>query len=102
MSDFPRSLIEFQQRFSGEGACAKYLFAARWPQGFVCPGCGTSKAWELQTKPWTWECFLSHLVISHKSSLRNISANHIGNQTPFALAVIPKRLIMMVIVCRIK
>jgi hypothetical protein len=22
-------------------------------QGFVCPGCGTSKAWELQTKSWT-------------------------------------------------
>ncbi len=56
MSDFPRSLIEFQQRFSDEGACAKYLFAARWPQGFVCPGCSASKAWELQTKPWTWEC----------------------------------------------
>jgi hypothetical protein len=56
VSDFPRSLIEFQQRFSQEEACAKYLFAARWPQGFVCPGCGTSTAWELQTKPWTWEC----------------------------------------------
>ena len=56
MSDFPRSLIEFQRRFSDEEACAKYLFAARWPQGFVCPGCGMSKAWELQTKPWTWEC----------------------------------------------
>ena len=38
--DFPRSLIEFQQRFSDEEACAKYLFAARWPQAFVCPGCG--------------------------------------------------------------
>jgi Transposase zinc-ribbon domain len=56
VSDFPRSLIEFHQRFSDEEACAKYLFAARWPQGFVCPGCGTRKAWELQTKPWTWEC----------------------------------------------
>ena len=42
VSDFPRSLIEFQQRFSDEEACARYLFAARWPQGFVCPGCGTS------------------------------------------------------------
>jgi predicted RNA-binding Zn-ribbon protein involved in translation (DUF1610 family) len=56
VSDFPRSLIEFKQRFSDEEACAKYLFAARWPQGFVCPGCGKSKAWELQTKSWTWEC----------------------------------------------
>jgi len=56
VTDFPRSLIEFQQRFPDEAACAKYLFAARWPPGFVCPGCGTCKAWELQTKRWTWEC----------------------------------------------
>ena len=56
MTDFPRSLIEFQQRFPNEAACVEYLFAARWPQGFRCPGCGNGKAWQLQTKPWTWEC----------------------------------------------
>ena len=28
MSDFPRSLIEFQQRFGDEAACAQYLVAA--------------------------------------------------------------------------
>jgi hypothetical protein len=56
MTDFPRSLIEFQQRFADEAACVRYLYAARWPAGFVCPGCGGDKAWELQTKPWTWEC----------------------------------------------
>jgi hypothetical protein len=56
MIDFPGSLIEFQQRFPDEAACVKYLFAARWPEGFVCPGCGSIKAWELQTKAWTWEC----------------------------------------------
>ena len=56
MIDFPRSLIEFQQRFPDEAACVKYLVAARWPEGFVCPACGNSKAWALQTKPWTWEC----------------------------------------------
>ena len=56
MTDFPGSLIEFQQRFSDEAACVRYLFAARWPEGFVCPDCGTSKAWELQTKAWTPAC----------------------------------------------
>ncbi len=56
MTDFPRSVIEFQQRFPDEAACVKYLFAARWPEGFVCPACGNSKAWALQTKQWTWEC----------------------------------------------
>src|SRR5262244_2856038 len=56
MTDFPRSLLEFQQCFSDEAACAQYLAAARWPDGFVCPGCGGSKAWRLETKPWTYEC----------------------------------------------
>jgi hypothetical protein len=38
MTDFPRSLIEFQQRVGDEAACAQYLAAALWPNGFVCPG----------------------------------------------------------------
>lgn len=51
MIDFPRSLIEFPRRFSDERACADYLVATRWPEGFRCPACGRDKAWEL-----TWEC----------------------------------------------
>ena len=55
MTDFPRSLIEFQQHFPDEAA---YVDAcrARWPGRFACPGCGSSKAWALHTKAWTWEC----------------------------------------------
>jgi predicted RNA-binding Zn-ribbon protein involved in translation (DUF1610 family) len=56
MTDYPCSLLEFQQRFSDEAACAEYLAAARWPDGFVCPGCGSGKAWRLETKAWTYEC----------------------------------------------
>src|SRR5689334_15329940 len=56
MTDFPRSLIEFQQRFGDEAACAQYLVATRWPDGFVCPRCGGGKAWRLETKAWTYEC----------------------------------------------
>ena len=56
MPDFPRSLIDFQQRFPDEAACAAYLDAARWPNGFVCPSCGGVKAWALDTKAWTHEC----------------------------------------------
>src|ERR1700674_4935128 len=56
MTDFPRSLIEFQQRFGDEAACAQYLVAARWPDGFVCPRCGGGKAWRLETKARTYEC----------------------------------------------
>ena len=46
---FPRSLIEFQGRFATESACAQYLFERRWPEGFVCPGCGGGQAWLLNT-----------------------------------------------------
>jgi ISXO2-like transposase domain/Transposase zinc-ribbon domain len=56
MPDSPRSLTEFERRFGDEDTCAEYLAAARWPDGFVCPGCGGSKAWRLESKPWTYEC----------------------------------------------
>ena len=56
MTDVPGSLIAFQQHFPDEAACAAYLTAVRWPHGFVCPRCGHSKAWLLQTKAWTYEC----------------------------------------------
>ena len=56
MSDVPRSLSEFEQRFGDESACAEYLAKARWPNGFICPACGGGKAWQLKTKPWTYEC----------------------------------------------
>src|SRR5215813_4198108 len=53
---FPKSLIEFQRRFASESKCAEYLFERRWPDGFVCPGCGDGRAWFLKTKAFTYEC----------------------------------------------
>ena len=56
MPDFPRSILEFQRQFPDEAACAAWLAAGRWPEGFRCPVCGHDHAWELETKAWTWEC----------------------------------------------
>lgn len=56
MPDFPRSILEFQRQFPDEAACVAWLAAARWPDGFRCPGCGHDHGWELDTKAWTWEC----------------------------------------------
>jgi transposase-like protein len=39
IEDYPRTLMELEQRFSDEASCRGYLFALRWPQGFVCPAC---------------------------------------------------------------
>lgn len=40
------SLTEFTQRFGSEAQCQSVLIALRWPQGFVCPGCGHPHASE--------------------------------------------------------
>ncbi len=56
MSDHPSSLIAFQRHFPDDDACARYLAELRWPEGFVCPACGQRSAWQLRSKPWTYEC----------------------------------------------
>ena len=56
MTDFPRSLPEFQRHFPNEVACVDYLAAVCWPGGFRCPACGGGRAWRLSAKPFTWEC----------------------------------------------
>jgi transposase-like zinc ribbon protein len=40
MSDYPRTLLEFEQLFPDETACARHLERIRWPEGFECPFCG--------------------------------------------------------------
>jgi transposase-like protein/ribosomal protein L37AE/L43A len=45
MEDYPKTTIEFEQRFGTEEACLKYLAKIRWPDGFYCPRCGHKKAW---------------------------------------------------------
>lgn len=46
--DPPRNLLEFSRRFNSEGACEEYLFAARYPAGFICPKCGSRRGWFLK------------------------------------------------------
>jgi transposase-like protein len=46
--DYPQTIVEFRERFATEPACEHYVAALRWPDGFVCPECGTKKAWEMK------------------------------------------------------
>jgi hypothetical protein len=55
-TDKPMSRVAFDRRFPDNAACARHLASLRWPQGFVCPDCASDRGWELQTKPFTWEC----------------------------------------------
>ena len=44
---FPKTLCQFQSDFATEEACQQYLATCRWPDGFICPGCGHERAYEL-------------------------------------------------------
>jgi len=50
--DYPRTLLDLEQRFSNEEACKQYLFALRWPEGFVCPRCGGKAVWPMNRGLW--------------------------------------------------
>ncbi len=43
--DYPKTLLEFEDRFNTQAACLEYLRQLRWPNGFVCPRCGAGEAW---------------------------------------------------------
>ena len=48
MEDFPKTLIEFEDRFSTEKDCRDYLFQLRRSDSFSCPKCGKVKAWPIK------------------------------------------------------
>lgn len=45
MEDYPRTITEFEKRFSTEDACRQYIYYLRWPEGFVCPRCTGQSGW---------------------------------------------------------
>jgi len=45
MEDYPRTVLELEDRFATEEACWNYLFELRWPEGFICPRCGGAGSW---------------------------------------------------------
>ena len=50
--DYPRTLLDLERRFATDHACREYLFALRWPEGFVCPRCRGSKVWPMSQGRW--------------------------------------------------
>lgn len=60
---FPRTIVEFQERFSDDAACLDYLAASRWPDGYRCPVCGGERSWVLERRH-LWECTACHHQVS--------------------------------------
>ncbi len=44
------SFLEWQQRFGDEESCVQALTKIRWPDGFMCPHCATTKAYYIQAR----------------------------------------------------
>jgi transposase-like protein/ribosomal protein L37AE/L43A len=52
VEDYPRTMLELERRFGDEETCRAYLFAMRWPRGFVCPRCGGREVWVQSSNLW--------------------------------------------------
>lgn len=50
MDDYPRTLLEFEDRFRTEQACRGYLVQLRWPSGFQCRTCGGGQSWQMSRR----------------------------------------------------
>ena len=55
-ADYPRTMAEFDRRFSSAEACRQYLVQVRWPSGFRCPRCSSANAWLLDRGLMNCEC----------------------------------------------
>lgn len=48
---FPKTIFEFQEWFPTERSCMEYLIQCRWPDGFVCPKCSSTRSpWLVETR----------------------------------------------------
>lgn len=59
MNSEPKSLQEAIVYFSNPDNCIDYLVGRRWPNGVICPGCGSAKV-SFNTLRRTWKCGSHH------------------------------------------
>jgi transposase-like protein len=50
------TIAQFEAAFPNEEACDTYLVAHRWPNGVICPRCGSDRPYPLKTMKFKWEC----------------------------------------------
>ena len=87
--DYPRTLAEFNAWFSDEEACLAYLERLRWPEGFCCPWCASTKAWRL-ARPRKLRCAGCRREVSITDMFRlptisSLAAHWGGNALPSAV-----------------
>lgn len=50
--DYPGTFQELLAWFPDDASCLAYLTRLRWPDGFVCPACGSGSAWRTAKARW--------------------------------------------------
>ncbi|WP_162463065.1 transposase [Paenibacillus psychroresistens] len=59
------ALEDFQARFDSEVACANYLFAQKWPHGFICSRCSHTQSTRINTRRLPlYQCNHCHYQVS--------------------------------------
>ena len=43
-------MLEFIEKYGTEEQCRRHLFNSRWPNGFVCPKCGHTEAFDIKSR----------------------------------------------------
>lgn len=56
----PKSLQDAVLYFSNQDNCIDYLSSRRWPDGVICPICGSEKVSGFNPKRRTWKCGSHH------------------------------------------
>ena len=60
MEHEPKSLQEAIVYFSNPDNCIDYIAIRRWPNGVICPGCGSIKVSAFNATRRTWKCGSHH------------------------------------------
>lgn len=50
--DYPGSYAQLRAWFDEDWKCLDYLDWLRWPDGFVCPRCGSGRGWRAPDRRW--------------------------------------------------
>src|SRR5215472_1598885 len=75
---YPRDLLQFERQFGTEEACRDYLATLRWPEGFRCRRCGSTRAWSRKARAlmdarqlhWVASLLKRWLLGTHQGSVR--------------------------------
>lgn len=59
MDTLPRTLLEAVKHFANPDNCREYLVARRWPNGVICPTCGSKSVYFDRSRNG-WECKTRH------------------------------------------